>query len=278
MVDQEVDGPGPGSTGVGRQRARKIAIVGAGPADFPALFPCPAGLPADRFEAEPRPGGMLVQTIPGYRLPRNPARESPHDRAHRRGDHDRHAAGRRHYACRLKADGYEAVFLGIGAQEPVSSAYRAKLARGVVDALAFLRQYNLRGSVPVGKEVDGGRRRQCRDRRGPNRDPAWRQKRDHVYRRTREEMPAYAEEIEEAKAEGVRAEAPHRAHRSRIGNGRTSSDSSCRPMTLGAFDRSGRRRAGDVEGDESRYACDQIIVRHRPARGKPRYFRRNRLH
>ena len=172
--------------------------------------PAPTSLPGSGyrptvFEAEPRPGGMLVQTIPSYRLPREIlAREVR--MIERMGVEI--VTGMRlgrdiTLAGSARAGGYEAVFLGVGAQQPVKLGIPGEKRRGVVDALAFLRQYNLRGSVPVGKEVVvvGGGNAAIDAARTAIRLGA--KNVTIVYRRTREEMPAYAEEIEEAKAEGV---------------------------------------------------------------------------
>ena len=152
----------------------------------------------------------------------------------------------------LEREGYEAVFLGIGAQEAVRLGIPGEDAAGVVDALAFLRQYNLRGSVPVGKEVVvvGGGNAAIDAARTAIRLGA--ESVTIVYRRTREEMPAYAEEIEEAEHEGVELEAAHRARGDRRRRTARSTGLKCQPMTLGAFDRIGTAPARAVEGDRVR--------------------------
>ena len=53
----------------------------------------------------------------------------------------------------LRAEGYDAVFLGVGAPAGVGLGMPGDDAEGITDALSFLRTYNLRGSVPVGKNV-----------------------------------------------------------------------------------------------------------------------------
>jgi Pyruvate/2-oxoacid:ferredoxin oxidoreductase delta subunit len=81
-----------------------------------------------------------------------------------------------------------------------------------------------------------------------------------VYRRTRAEMPAIAEEIEEALAEGVRIEqlaAPLRLE----GDGEESA-LICRRMTLGKPDKSGRPRPVPVDGDDglAAFRCDTVLL------------------
>ena len=71
MVDQEVTIQLPEIRENVENSRRKIAIVGAGPAGLScAYFLARLGYQPKIYEAEPRPGGMLVQAIPAYRLPR----------------------------------------------------------------------------------------------------------------------------------------------------------------------------------------------------------------
>jgi NADH-quinone oxidoreductase subunit F len=261
MVDQEVTIQVPEVRESPANAARKVAVIGAGPAGLScAYFLARLGYRPTVFEAEPRPGGMLVQTIPSYRLPREIlAREVR--MIERLGVEivTGMRLGRDITLAGLKSGGYEAVFLGVGAQEPVKLGIPGEDAAGVVDALAFLRQYNLRGSVPVGKEVVvvGGGNAAIDAARTAIRLGA--KSVTIVYRRTREEMPAYAEEIEEAKAEGVKLKLLTAPVEVVIGSDRTVG-LKCRSMTLGAFDASGRRRPEVSLETEFIMPCDQIIA------------------
>jgi len=261
MVDQEVTIQVPEVRESPANAARKVAVIGAGPAGLScAYFLARLGYRPTVFEAEPRPGGMLVQTIPSYRLPREIlAREVR--MIERLGVEivTGMRLGRDITLAGLKSGGYEAVFLGVGAQEPVKLGIPGEDAAGVVDALAFLRQYNLRGSVPVGKEVVvvGGGNAAIDAARTAIRLGA--KSVTIVYRRTREEMPAYAEEIEEAKADGVKLKLLTAPVEVVIGSERTVG-LKCRSMTLGAFDASGRRRPEVSLETEFIMPCDQIIA------------------
>jgi NADH-quinone oxidoreductase subunit F len=261
LSDQEVTIQVPEVRENASNAKRKIAIIGAGPAGLScAYFLARLGYKPTVFEAEPRPGGMLVQTIPAYRLPREVlAREV------RMIEHlgveiaTGMRLGRDITLSGLKSDGYEAAFLGIGAQEPVKLGVPGDDALGVVDALAFLRQYNLRGSVPVGKEVIvvGGGNAAIDAARTAIRLGA--KNVTVIYRRTREEMPAYAEEIEEAKAEGVKLRlltAPVEV----VKENDSVKGLRCHGMTLGQFDASGRRRPELSKETEFVVPCDQIIT------------------
>ena len=71
MVEQNVAAELPTMMQAPENAARKVAIVGAGPAGLScAYFLARLGYAPTVFEGEARPGGMLVQTIPAYRLPR----------------------------------------------------------------------------------------------------------------------------------------------------------------------------------------------------------------
>ncbi|MCX7006025.1 MAG: NAD(P)-binding protein, partial [Kiritimatiellaeota bacterium] len=71
MVDQEVTVQLPEVRDNAVNAKRKVAIVGAGPAGLScAYFLARLGYMPKVFESEPRPGGMMAQTIPSYRLPR----------------------------------------------------------------------------------------------------------------------------------------------------------------------------------------------------------------
>ena len=82
-----------------------------------------------------------------------------------------------------------------------------------------------------------------------------------VYRRTRDEMPAYAEEVEEAEQEGVQFEFLAAPQEIVGGEGGKVAGVQCRRMELGEFDRSGRRRPdGEGRRASSSLEADQVIA------------------
>ena len=260
MVDQEVTVQLPEVREDPQNAKRKIAVVGAGPAGLScAYFLARLGYRSKVFEAEPRPGGMLVQAIPAYRLPREiVAREI------RMIEHlgveifTNMVLGEDLTLKALRAEGYDAVFLGIGAPYGVGLGLPGSEAEGITDALSFLRTYNLRGSAPVGKNVVvvGGGNSAIDAARTALRLGA--EQVTVVYRRSREAMPAYEEEIEEAEHEGVQLKlltAPVEV----VLDGRRVSGIKCLPMRLGSFDRSGRRRP-EEGGNAFILPADQVLV------------------
>jgi len=260
MVDQEVTMQLPEVRENEINAKRKIAIVGAGPAGLScAYFLARLGYRPKVFEAEPRPGGMLVQAIPAYRLPREiVAREV------RMVEHmgveifTNMVLGEDITLKALRAEGYDAAFLGVGAPCGVGLGLPGADAEGIGDALSFLRTYNLRGSVPVGKNVVviGGGNSAIDAARTALRLGA--ETVTVVYRRSREAMPAYEEEIEEAEHEGVVLKlltAPVEV----VLEGRRVVGIKCLPMRLGEFDRSGRRRP-EESGDAFILRADHVLV------------------
>lgn len=260
MVDQEVTIQVPEVRESRQNAQRKIAIVGAGPAGLScAYFMARLGYRPKVYEAEPRPGGMLVQAIPAYRLPREVvAREVRMIERMGVEIFTGLKLGADFTLKSLRAEGCDAVFLGVGAPAGVRLGIPGENAEGITDALNFLRTYNLRGSVPVGKNVVviGGGNSAIDAARTAVRLGA--ESVTVVYRRSREVMPAYKEEIEEAQHEGIVLKlltAPVEI----LVEGRQIVGLKCQPMRLGEFDRSGRRRP-EEGGDAFCVKADHILV------------------
>ena len=262
MVDQEVTVQLPRIEESAENAARQIGIVGAGPAGLScAYFLARLGYRPTVFESEVRPGGMLTQTIPAYRLPRETlAREIR--MIERMGVEIRTGVriGKEITLSELKGSGMEALFLGVGAPEGAALGVPGEDAEGVVQAVPFLKSYNIRGSVPVGRRVVvvGGGNAAIDAARTAIRLGA-----DEVtvlYRRTQEQMPAYAEEIEEAINEGVGLITLVQPVEFVKDSGGGVAAVRCVEMKLGDFDRSGRRRATEAEGRTRTIEADQVIV------------------
>ena len=117
-----------------RRPARSPSSAPAPPASRAAYFLARLGYKPVVFEAEPKAGGMLVQAIPAYRLPRDELeREVQHDRRHgrRRFEYGK-ALGRDFTLQSLKDQGYEAVFVGVGAPQGTKIGIPGEDGEGVV--------------------------------------------------------------------------------------------------------------------------------------------------
>ena len=261
MVDEEVTLQVPEVRPNEDNARRKIAIIGAGPAGLScAYFLARLGYRPQVFEGESRPGGMPVQTIPAYRLPREILslevrmieRMGVTIETNRR-------LGRDFSLRNLREQGFEAVFLGVGAPVGLRLGVPGDTLPGVDDAIRFLREYNIRGSAPIGRTVVvvGGGNAAIDTARSAIRLGA--QAVTVLYRRTREEMPAYAEEIEEAEHEGVVIKTLTAPVEIVARNGRVAGIK-CQTMTLGEFDRSGRRRPTAAAEEPFVIPADQAIT------------------
>ncbi|HOD11705.1 MAG TPA: NADH-quinone oxidoreductase subunit NuoF [Candidatus Omnitrophota bacterium] len=262
MVDQEIVVQIPEMHQNEKNATKKIAIIGAGPAGLScAYFLARLGYRPKVFEKEMRPGGMLVQTIPAYRLPRETlAREIRMIEQLGVDIETGKALGRDFTIESLKKHGYEAIFVAVGAPESVRLGLDGEDAQGVVDALDFLRTYNIRGSVPVGKKVIvvGGGNAAIDASRSALRLGA--QEVTVIYRRSQNEMPAYAEEVDEAVHEGVKIlPLTHPIEIKKDKNGKVCG-LKCIHMKLGDFDQTGRRRPTANTEDVFDIETDQVIV------------------
>lgn len=260
MVDQEVTIQLPEIRESEENARRTIAIIGSGPAGLSCgYFLARLGYRPKVFESQQEPGGMLVQAIPAYRLPREVLSREIRMIQRLGVDMETGAQLGKDFTLEdLRKDGYDAVFLGIGAPSGISLNIPGSEAEGFTEALDFLRDYNLEGRAEVGKRVAviGGGNAAIDAAR-----TAYRLGADSVsilYRRTRDEMPAYPEEIEEAIREGIRLEFLVGPAEVVSNNGRVSGVR-CQRMVLGEFDRTGRCRP--VPSNEDFIVeADQVIA------------------
>ena len=241
---------------------KKVAIIGAGPAGLSCgYFLARMGYRPVIFEAEVRPGGMLAQAIPAYRLPPETlAREVRMiERTGVRIETGRRL-GRDFSLESLKKEGYEAVFLAVGAPENLPLGIEGEDAAGVVQAVPFLREYNTRGSAAVGRHVlviGGGNAAVDAARTAIRLDA---ESVTILYRRTQEQMPAYAEEIEEALNEGVQLRTLIQPVEIEKDAARRVRGVRCLPMSLGEYDRTGRRGPEATETEHELIHADQVII------------------
>ncbi len=261
MVDQEITVQKPECLENPDNASRKVGVIGAGPAGLScAYFLARLGYRPVVFEREARPGGMLVQAIPAYRLPRElVAREIRMIESIGVEVRTMQTLGRDFTLASLQQEGYEAICFAVGAPDGVALNIEGGDALNVTESIHFLREYNVRGSVPVGSRVVvvGGGNAAIDAARTALRLGA--ESVTILYRRTREEMPAYAEEIEAAIEEGATLRCLTSPESFETENGRVTGVR-CSPMRLGEFDRSGRRRP-EAEADQiDVIPADQVIM------------------
>ena len=244
-----------------QNRPEKVAVVGSGPAGLTvAYYLRLQGYQITLFEALPVLGGMLRVGIPDYRLPPN-ILDGEIDFLLRHGIDARTdmRLGTDFDLADLTDQGYGAVFLAIGAHSAMTLHIPGEeTPRGVVDAIAFLRAVNQGGRQQPGERVavvGGGNvaidAARVAKRLGADTVTV-------VYRRSEQEMPAYADEIQGARDEGIEIAYLTAPVRILATDGQVSGFE-CMRTQLGPPDNSGRRRPVPVEGSEFVIDCDAVI-------------------
>jgi len=222
------------------RKRERVAIVGSGPSGLSCAYQLARrGYNVTIYEAEAKPGGMLRYGIPRYRLPRRVLDKEIGDIL-RLGVELRLNArvGENISWSELKA--YDAIYLAVGAQRSRRLGVEGEELDGIRTGVDFLREINSGAKPTMSSKVVviGGGNTAIDAARSSRRLGA---EVTIVYRRTRAEMPAVPEEIEEAEKEGVEflfLAAPVRFHGE---NGRVKKIEVQR-MALGEPDASGRRR------------------------------------
>ncbi|HUO06109.1 MAG TPA: FAD-dependent oxidoreductase [Candidatus Binataceae bacterium] len=134
---------------------RKVAVVGAGPAGLACANDLALmGYKVTVFEAMPRPGGMLRYGIPSYRLPRDVI-DCQVSEIESLGVEIRYSTPLKPgFGVReLKRDGYEAIFLAVGASRGRAVPIEGADADGVIKAIDYLLNINRGYRVPIGGRV-----------------------------------------------------------------------------------------------------------------------------
>jgi glutamate synthase (NADPH/NADH) small chain len=251
---------------------KRVAVVGCGPAGLTLAGDLiKKGHEVTIFEALHEPGGVLIYGIPEFRLPKEIVRAEVNylTRLGVKLEMDV-VVGKTVTVDELfEQEGYHAVFLGVGAGLPVFMGLPGENLCGIYSANEYLTRSNLMKAyrfpeydtpIAVGRHVVvlGAGNVAMDSARTALRLGA--QSVRIVYRRSRREMPARAEEIHHAEEEGIIFElltAPVRF----LGDDRGWVQAmECVRMELGEPDASGRRRPVAMPGSEFVMETDMVIV------------------
>jgi glutamate synthase (NADPH/NADH) small chain len=249
---------------------KKVAIIGAGPAGLTAAADLvKLGHEVTIFEALHVGGGVLSYGIPEFRLPKAIVQNEV-EYVQKLGVELRlgNLIGRTHTIPELMKNGYDAVFIGSGAGLPQFTGCPGENLGGIYSANEFLIRVNLMKSyafpeydtpIRIGKHVvviGGGNVAmdcaRCSMRLGAEVCL--------LYRRSRDELPARHEEIENAEEEGLVCKflaAPVEFYGDEKGWVKSMK---CICMELGAPDEKGRRSVKPIPGSEFTMDVDTVII------------------
>jgi NADH-quinone oxidoreductase subunit F len=259
MADQEIDRPWRFPKPV-VPKNKKVAVIGSGPAGLTAgLRLVEMGYDVTVFEKLPVAGGMMAVGIPEYRLPRDILnKEIAHLQQAGLEIRLNQELGRDFTLDGLLGElGYQAVVLALGAHRSLRLGIPGEDLPGVYPGTVFLKDVAL-GKPPAvrGKRVAvvGGGAVAIDAARTALRLGAVSV---HIlYRRTREDMPAWKEEVHEAFREGVGFH--FLTHPIGVLGPELVTGIECQLQRLGEFDLSGRRRPVPIE--ESEYEESQFVL------------------
>ena len=248
------------SNPVPKVHTKKVAVIGAGPAGLTAAYElAKLGHPITVFERMPEPGGMMQYGIPDYRLRKYVvANEIAHIQDLGVEIKTGVDFGKDVTLDSLKENGYDSLFISVGAQLSARLGVLGEDLDGVFHAVEFLRSISLGESFDIGNRVAvvGGGNSAVDAARTSLRLGA--KEVLVLYRRTRDEMPAYPQEVNAAEKEGVKFHFLVSPKQIVEEDGKVKAIE-CTRMQLGEPDSSGRRRPVPIPGTEHKYEVDTVI-------------------
>ncbi len=238
----------------------KVAVVGSGPSGLSCASDLARnGYPVTIFEQNSEPGGQLQLTIPRYRLPRDALAAEIQDIIDMGIELKLNTSiGVDTSLNDLKSQGYEAIYLAVGAQKSTGLSISGEDLPGILPALDFLRDVNSGKEIKIGKKVvvTGGGNVAIDTARTALRFGA---EVSIIYRRTEVEMPALPEEVEGAREEGIKFQFLTNPKQFLSDGKNHLVGVECNEMELGEPDESGRRRP-IAKPDTFTIECDMVIV------------------
>lgn len=258
--------------GVKPETGKKVAVIGSGPASITVAADVRReGHAVTIFEAFHKPGGVMIYGIPEFRLPKKIV-QMEIDTLTKMGVElkTNFVIGRtRKLKDLFDKDGFDAIFVGVGAGLPKFMNIPGENLVGVFSANEYLTRANLMRAYDVGRaDTPMYRSRKVAVLGGGNvaMDSARTAVRlgaaevHLVYRRTEVEMPARVEEVAHAKEEGVIFHILENAKKIVGDEYGCVTGMECLRYELGEPDSSGRRRPVEIKGSEFMMEVDTVIV------------------
>ncbi|QUH19670.1 NAD(P)-binding protein [Alkaliphilus sp. B6464] len=239
---------------------KKVAIIGGGPSGLTAAYYlAKEGHKPVIYEAMPELGGMLRYGIPQYRLPKEVLNKEI-DIIKKMGVEmlTNIKIGKDIDLTHLR-ENYDGVYVAIGAWNSTKLNCAGEDLQGVIGGIDFLSKFAVNEPIKIGERVavvGGGNTAMdaCRTAIRLGAKEVY-----NIYRRTKDEMPAEAVEIEEAEEEGVNFKFLVNPIEIIGENGKVSKVR-LQKMKLGEPDERGRRRPIPIEGEEDIIEVDSVIA------------------
>ncbi|MGB7574619.1 MAG: NAD(P)-binding protein [Thermodesulfobacteriota bacterium] len=238
-------------------RKGKIAVIGSGPAGMSCAYHL-ARLDYDVtvFESSSLPGGMLREGIPSYRLPKDVLDREISD-IQALGAEIRTGIP---FGENLKLDGlkdYQAIFIATGAHRSRGLHIPGEKGKSVFSGLDLLKKINLSKKVKLGDKIAviGGGNTAIDVARSVIRMG---KKATILYRRSKEEMPAFEDEMVDAIEEGVKIR--YLVNPIHIQQKDSIKRLECQRMELGEKDESSRRRPVPISNSNFFIEADNVII------------------
>jgi len=256
---------------VGASTGKKVAIVGAGPAGLSCAEQLvQRGHEVSIYDAKPKPGGLLLYGIPNFKMPKDVlfARWEDIEETGVKFVGNTYI-GKDKSIDDLFAEGYDAVFVGVGSEIDAPMEAPGEDLPGVYKATEFLIRANIPTEMlppemsklpPIGKRVaviGGG------DTASDCLRTALRMEAEEViclYRRTEKEMPGNRKDRELAREEGAKYQFLTQPVRFIAGEDGRLAQIECIRMVLGEPDAKGRRRPVPVEGSNFIVEADTAVL------------------
>ncbi len=253
------------------KNGKKVAVIGSGPSGLTCAGDlAKLGYDVTIFEALHKAGGVLVYGIPEFRLPKDKVVQHEVENVKKLGvkiETDTIVGRTITIDDLVEKEGFQAVFIGSGAGLPRFMGIPGENLNGVFSANEFLTRSNLMQAfkkdydtpIKVGKKVAvvGGGNVAMDSARTALRLGA---EVYIVYRRSRSELPARAEEVHHAEEEGIKFNLLTNPVEILGDEKGWVKGMKCVKMKLGEPDESGRRRPIKIEGSEFDLDVDTVIM------------------
>jgi NADPH-dependent glutamate synthase beta subunit-like oxidoreductase len=240
-----------------QETGKHIAVIGGGPSGLAAAYYLGLlGHNVTLYEKSTTLGGAMAWGIPKYRLPKDVMNDEMMARLNEVGAEIK-LGTKVEDIDSLISEGYDAVFLGLGADECNSLYCEGEDSEGVINFIDFLTAVNIRNEVPnIGKSVIviGGGNSAMDAARTAKRLGA--EEVTIFYRRTEEDMPASTHEIHGSMGEGINFD--YLSSQIKIIPGKPLKIE-FQVMVPGEIDESGRRRPVPMKGVSVTANADTII-------------------